>query len=91
MPAPLPGRRPVQYSLPPIARRPELGTRNSVILYVSGVPLPIDMRPGAPQAKEFSSMKKLLGLLGLAGAIGAVAMWLRGKRDDDEFLDEELE
>lgn len=36
-------------------------------------------------------MKKILGLLGLAGIVGAVAVWLRGKRDDDEFLDEELE
>ena len=27
----------------------------------------------------------------LAGVIGAIAVWLRGKRDDDEFLDEELE
>lgn len=36
-------------------------------------------------------MKKLLGLLGLAGLVGAVMVWLRGKRDDDEFLDEELE
>lgn len=36
-------------------------------------------------------MKKILGLLGLAGAVGAVAMWFRSKRDEDEFLDEELE
>ncbi len=36
-------------------------------------------------------MKKILGLLGLAGAVGAVMVWLRGKRDEDEFLDEELE
>lgn len=46
---------------------------------------------GALHATKESYMKKILGLLGLAGVIGAIAVWLRGKRDDDEFLDEELE
>jgi hypothetical protein len=36
-------------------------------------------------------MKKVLGLFGLLGAIGAAVMFMRRKRDDDEFLDEELE
>jgi LPXTG cell wall anchor motif len=36
-------------------------------------------------------MKKILGLFGLIGAIGAAVMFFRKKRDDDEFLDEELE
>lgn len=36
-------------------------------------------------------MKKILGLLGLAGIVGAIVVWFRGKQDDDEFLDEELE
>jgi hypothetical protein len=40
--------------------------------------------------KEFR-MKKILGLLGLAGAVSAVVLWFRSKRDEDEFLDEELE
>jgi LPXTG-motif cell wall-anchored protein len=36
-------------------------------------------------------MKKVLGLFGLVGAIGACIFFFRRKRDDDEFLDEELE
>lgn len=36
-------------------------------------------------------MKKVLGLFGLLGAIGAAIVFFRRKRDDDEFLDEELE
>jgi LPXTG-motif cell wall-anchored protein len=36
-------------------------------------------------------MKKKLGLLGLIAAIGAALMFWRRNKDDDEFLDEELE
>lgn len=36
-------------------------------------------------------MKKVLGLFGLLGAIGAAVMYFRRNKDDDEFLDEELE
>ena len=36
-------------------------------------------------------MKKVLGLFGLVGAIGALFLFFRRKRDDDEFLDEELD
>lgn len=36
-------------------------------------------------------VKRLLGLLGIAAAIGAVVAFLRRNKDDDEFLDEELE
>jgi LPXTG-motif cell wall-anchored protein len=40
---------------------------------------------------EDPEMKKWLGLFGLLGAIGAAVMFFRRQRDDDEFLDEELE
>ena len=36
-------------------------------------------------------VKKVLGLFGLIGAIGAAVMFFRRKKDEDEFLDEELE
>lgn len=36
-------------------------------------------------------LKRLLGLLGIAAVVGAVVAFLRRKREDDEFLDEELE
>ncbi len=35
--------------------------------------------------------KRLLGLLGIAAVVGGVVAFLRRKKDDDEFLDEELE
>lgn len=38
-----------------------------------------------------SPVKKVLGLFGLLAAAGAVLMFWRRNRDDDEFLDEELD
>lgn len=37
------------------------------------------------------SMKKFLGILALAGAAVAALMFWRRNKDEDEFLDEELE
>ncbi len=36
-------------------------------------------------------MKKFLGILALAGAAVAALMFWRRNKDEDEFLDEELE
>ena len=36
-------------------------------------------------------MKKVLGLFALVGAACAALMFWRRRKDDDEFLDEELE
>jgi LPXTG-motif cell wall-anchored protein len=36
-------------------------------------------------------VKKWLGLFGLIGAAAATLMFWRRQRDDDEFLDEELD
>jgi hypothetical protein len=36
-------------------------------------------------------LKKLFGLFAMLGAIAAAVMFWRRRKDDDEFLDEELE
>jgi LPXTG-motif cell wall-anchored protein len=36
-------------------------------------------------------VKRILGLFGLLGAIGAVFYFFRRNKEDDEFLDEELD
>lgn len=36
-------------------------------------------------------MKKKLGVMGLLAAVAAALMFWRRNKDDDEFLDEELE
>jgi len=36
-------------------------------------------------------VKKVLGLFAIFGAIAAILMFWRRKKDDEEFLDEELE
>jgi hypothetical protein len=36
-------------------------------------------------------VKKFLGIFALLGAIAAAAMFWKQRKDDDEFLDEELD
>jgi hypothetical protein len=45
---------------------------------------------GNGAAREIA-VKKLLGIFALFGAVAAAVMFWRRRKDDDEFLDEELQ
>lgn len=62
----------------------------AAVLYTRSLP-GAGRRKRRHRAVEDPEMKKWLGLFGLLGAIGAAVMFFRRQRDDDEFLDEELE
>ena len=45
----------------------------------------------ATDLPQEATMKKKLGVMGLLAAVAAALMFWRRNKDDDEFLDEELE